>query len=61
MAVGGTASFMLAAQSLFISQSTLSGPLKELTQMLGLHLVDRSARRVTCATSAPSCARGSTA
>lgn len=47
LAVGRTASFTLAAESLFITQSALSGLIKELEQVLGTRLVDRSTRRVS--------------
>src|SRR5690606_21892480 len=45
VAVGRTESFTLAAESLFITQSALSGLIKELEQALGIRLVDRSTRR----------------
>lgn len=46
LAVARTGSFTLAADSLFITQSALSGLIKELEAVLGLRLVDRSTRRV---------------
>jgi DNA-binding transcriptional LysR family regulator len=46
LAVARTRSFTLAAESLYITQSALSGLIKELEQVLGLRLVDRSTRRV---------------
>lgn len=46
VAVARTASFTLAAESLYITQSALSGLMKELEQTLGTRLVDRSTRRV---------------
>lgn len=46
VAVARTGSFTLAAESLFITQSALSGLIKELEQTLGLRLVDRSTRRI---------------
>ena len=45
VAVARTGSFTLAAESLFVTQSALSGLIKELEQVLGLRLVDRSTRR----------------
>jgi DNA-binding transcriptional LysR family regulator len=45
-AIARTGSFTLAAQQLFITQSALSGLIKELEQTLGVRLVDRSTRRV---------------
>ncbi len=45
VAVGRTGSFTLAAESLFVTQSALSGLIKELEQALGLRVVDRSTRR----------------
>ena len=47
VAVARTGSFTLAAESLFITQSALSGLIKELEQALGLRLFDRSTRRVS--------------
>lgn len=46
LAVARTSSFTLAAESLYITQSALSGLIKELEQGLGVRLVDRSTRRV---------------
>ena len=46
IAVARTGSFTLAAESLYITQSALSGLIKELEQTLGVRLVDRSTRRV---------------
>lgn len=46
LAVARTGSFTLAAESLYITQSALSGLIKELEQTLGTRLVDRSTRRV---------------
>ena len=46
VAVARTGSFTLAAESLFITQSALSGLIKELEQALGLRLFDRSTRRL---------------
>ena len=46
LAVARTGSFTLAAESLYITQSALSGLIKELEQTLGMRLVDRSTRRV---------------
>lgn len=46
VAVARTGSFTLAAESLFITQSALSGLIKELEQSLGLRLFDRSTRRL---------------
>jgi len=45
-AVARTGSFTLAAESLYITQSALSGLIKELESTLGARLVDRSTRRV---------------
>ncbi|CAG9168046.1 HTH-type transcriptional activator CmpR [Cupriavidus laharis] len=45
-ALARTGSFTLAAESLYITQSALSGLIKELEQTLGTRLVDRSTRRV---------------
>ncbi len=47
VAVARTGSFTLAAESLFVTQSALSGLIKELEQTLGLRLVDRSTRRIS--------------
>lgn len=46
VAVARTGSFTLAAESLFVTQSALSGLIKELEQLLGLRLFDRSTRRI---------------
>jgi len=46
LAVGRTGSFTLAAESLYITQSALSGLIKEFEQTLGARLLDRSTRRV---------------
>lgn len=46
LAVARTSSFTLAAESLYITQSALSGLIKELEQTMGVRLVDRSTRRV---------------
>jgi len=46
VAVARTGSFTLAAESLHVTQSALSGLIKELEQSLGLRLVDRSTRRI---------------
>ncbi len=45
VAVARTGSFTLAAESLFITQSALSGLIKEMEQALGLRVIDRSTRR----------------
>ena len=45
-ALARTGSFTLAAESLYITQSALSGLIKELEQTLGVRVVDRSTRRV---------------
>lgn len=45
VAVARTGSFTLAAESLFITQSALSGLIKELEHALGLRVIDRSTRR----------------
>src|SRR5690606_17380535 len=45
VAVARTGSFTLAAESLFITQSALSGLIKELENALGLRVIDRSTRR----------------
>lgn len=47
VAVARTESFTLAAESLFITQSALSGLIKEFESALGLRVVDRSTRRTT--------------
>ena len=46
VAVARTGSFTLAAESLYITQSALSGLIKELEQTLGVRVVDRSTRRI---------------
>jgi len=46
VAVARAGSFTLAAESLFVTQSALSGQIRELEQALGLRLIDRSTRRV---------------
>lgn len=46
LAVARTGSFTLAAESLYITQSALSGLIKELEQTLGTRLLDRNTRRV---------------
>lgn len=46
VAVARTGSFTLAAESLHITQSALSGLIKELEQVLGVRVVDRSTRRI---------------
>lgn len=46
IAVAATGSFTLAAERLFITQSALSGLIKELEGSLGLRLIDRSTRRI---------------
>ena len=46
VAVADTGSFTLAAERLFITQSALSGLIKELESILGLRLFDRSTRRL---------------
>ena len=46
VAVARTGSFTLAAESLFVTQSALSGLIKELEQSLGVRLFDRSTRRI---------------
>lgn len=45
VAVGRAGSFTMAAESLFVTQSALSGLIRELEQSLGLRLIDRSTRR----------------
>lgn len=47
VAVARTGSFTLAAESLFVTQSALSGLIKELEQALGLRLIDRSTRKIS--------------
>ena len=46
IAVARTGSFTLAAEQLFVTQSALSGLIKELEQTLGVRLFDRSTRRI---------------
>lgn len=46
LAVAHTGSFTLAAESLYITQSALSGLIKELEKTLGARLIDRSTRRI---------------
>lgn len=46
VALARTGSFTLAAESLFITQSALSGLIKELEQTLGVRVVERSTRRI---------------
>lgn len=46
VAVARTGSFTLAAESLFVTQSALSGLIKEMEQSLGVRLFDRSTRRI---------------
>ncbi len=46
VAVARTGSFTLAAESLFVTQSALSGLIKELEQALGLKVIDRSTRKI---------------
>lgn len=46
VALARTGSFTLAADSLHVTQSALSGLIKELELMLGVRLVDRSTRRI---------------
>lgn len=46
VAVARNGSFTLAAESLFLTQSALSGLIKELEQSLGVRLFDRSTRRI---------------
>ena len=47
VAVARTGSFTLAAECLFVTQSALSGLIKELEQALGLRLIDRSTRKIS--------------
>jgi DNA-binding transcriptional LysR family regulator len=46
VAVARTGSFTLAAERLFVTQSALSGLIKELEQSLGVRLFHRSTRRI---------------
>lgn len=46
VAVARVGSFTLAAESLFVTQSALSGLIRDLEQSLGLRLIDRSTRRI---------------
>lgn len=46
VAVARSGSFTLAAENLFVTQSALSGLIRELEQSLGLRLIDRSTRRI---------------
>lgn len=46
VALARTGSFTHAADSLHVTQSALSGLIKELEQILGVRLVDRSTRRI---------------
>ena len=46
VAVARNGSFTLAAESLFVTQSALSGLIKELEQSLGLQVIDRSTHRI---------------
>ena len=46
IAVARTGSFTLAAEQLFVTQSALSGLIKELELTLGVRLFDRSTRRI---------------
>lgn len=46
VAVARTGSFTLAADSLHVTQSALSGLIKELEQAVGVQLVDRTTRRI---------------
>ncbi len=46
VAVAKTGNFTLAAQYLHVTQSALSGLIKELEQTLGARMVDRSTRRI---------------
>ncbi|KAB2868629.1 MAG: LysR family transcriptional regulator [Ideonella sp.] len=46
VAVARAGSFTLAAEGLFVTQSALSGLMREFEQTLGLRLIDRSTRRM---------------
>ena len=46
VAVAQSGSFTLAAERLFVTQSALSGLIKELEQALGLRVIDRSTRKI---------------
>ena len=46
VAVARTGSFTLAGESLFVTQSALSGLIRDLESALGLRLIDRSTRRL---------------
>lgn len=46
VAVARSGSFTLAAEHLFVTQSALSGLIKELERALGLRVIDRSTRRI---------------
>ena len=46
VAVARTGSFTLAAELLHVTQSALSGQIKELEQLLGVRVVERNTRRV---------------
>lgn len=46
VALARTGSFTLAAESMFVTQSALSGLIKEFEQSLGVRVVDRSTRRI---------------
>ncbi|MEH6811770.1 MAG: LysR family transcriptional regulator, partial [Motiliproteus sp.] len=44
--IAGCGSFTRAAESLHLTQSTLTATIKQLEQQLGLSLLDRTTRRV---------------
>lgn len=46
VAVARTSSFTLAAESLYVTQSALSGLIKEFEKTLGVRVIDRSTRRI---------------
>ncbi|WP_312184483.1 LysR family transcriptional regulator, partial [Massilia timonae] len=46
VALAKTGNFTLAAQAIHVTQSALSGLIKELEQTLGARVVDRSTRRI---------------